>query len=110
MAFPEMCAILPLLADELISMHGMTKSPDQLELLSNEAIDSLAQAAKPGIWSYPAFYLIFFLTTDYFQKRPAVLVSFAALTIALSCARVLLAYFDSRVQSWPSLYPHAAWH
>ena len=44
-AFPEMCAILPLLADELISMHGMTKAPDQLELLSNEAIDSLAQAA-----------------------------------------------------------------
>ena len=89
-------------------MHGMTTLSGQVELLSSEAIDNLAQAAKPGVWTYPAFFLIFFLTTDYFQKRPAVFVSFAALTVALSCARVLLAYFASGVRkSWPSLYPYA---
>ena len=89
-------------------MHGMTHPTDQVELLSSEAIDNLAQAAKPGNWSYPAFFLIFFFTTDYFQKRPAVFVAFATLTATLGCARMLLAYFDSRVrQSWRSLYPYA---
>ena len=89
-------------------MHGMTHSPDQVELLSSEAIDNLAQATKPGNWTYPVFFLIFFFTTDYFQKRPTVFVAFATLTAVLGCARLLLAYFDSRLkQSWPSLYPYA---
>jgi signal transduction histidine kinase/CheY-like chemotaxis protein len=100
--------VLPRLADELNSMHGMTNPFDQFESLSVEATDNLAQAAKPGNWTYPAFFLIFFLTTDYFQKQPAVFVAFAILTIALGCARMLLAYFDSRVkQAWPSLYRNA---
>src|ERR1700682_6018232 len=82
-------------------MHGMPYPPDQVELLSSEAIDNLAQAAKPGNWTYPVFFfLIFFFTTDYFQRRPSVIVAFATLIGALICARVLLAYR-------PSLYPYA---
>jgi signal transduction histidine kinase/CheY-like chemotaxis protein len=79
-------------------MHGMTQRPDRFELLSNEVIDDLARAAKPGIWTYPAFILIFLFTTDYFQKRPAIFLAFATLIVAIGCARMLLAYFD---------YPHA---
>jgi signal transduction histidine kinase/CheY-like chemotaxis protein len=89
-------------------MQGMTPRPDPFESLSSEVIDGLARAAMPGNWTYPAFFLIFYLTTDYLQKQPVIFAVFATLIVAISCARMLLGYFDSRVkQSWPPLYRHA---
>jgi signal transduction histidine kinase/ActR/RegA family two-component response regulator len=86
----------------------MTADADQLELLASEATDDLARAIKPDIWSYPGFILIFLLTTDYYQKQPALFVAFAILNIAIGCARLLLAHFDSRVKlSWRWLRPYA---
>ena len=88
-------------------MHGTTQRPDRSGLLNSDAIDDLARAATPGNWIYPAFFVIFFLTTDYFQKRPAIFVVFATLILGISCTRTLLTYFGSRVkESWPSLYPY----
>ena len=60
----------------------------QCEPLSSDAIDDLARAAKPGSWTYPAFFLIFLLTTDYFRKQPTIFVAFAALVVAVGCARM----------------------
>ena len=89
-------------------MHGISKHPDRFEVLSGEVIDNLAQADEPGIWMFPAFFLIFLFTTDYSQKQPAIFVAFATLTVAISCAQMLLAQFDARVkQSWPSVYRRA---
>src|SRR5579872_913722 len=84
-------------------MHWITKGSIDVEVLAHEALDDLIRATKPGIWTYPAFILIFFFTTDYFQKQPAILVAFGVLTVAISCARALLA--------WPglSLLTGASW-
>src|SRR5258705_3932082 len=91
-------------------MHSLTEDVDRVEVQASEAVDDLAKAAKPGVWTYPGFILIFFLTTDYFQKQPAVLVAFGILNVALSCARLALARFDAELkQSWPRLRPFA-WH
>ena len=88
----------------------MTEDVDRVEILASEAVDDLARAAKPGIWTYPGFILIFFLTTDYFQRRPAFFIAFGILNVALSCARLALARYDSKLkQSRPRLRPHA-WH
>jgi hypothetical protein len=73
-------------------MQWITKSSIDVEILAHEALDDLVRAAKPGIWTYPAFILIFFFTTDYFQKRPSLLVTFGILNVAISCARALLAH------------------
>jgi signal transduction histidine kinase/ActR/RegA family two-component response regulator len=101
-----MTKFLALPADELISMHGITKRIDPIDPLASEAADDLGRAAKPGIWTYPAFILIFLFTTDYFQKRPAIIVAFAILNLAISCVRTLLVYFDAQVKKrWPQVYP-----
>ena len=66
-------------------MRCMTKRADPVDFLAREAVDDLARASTPSIWTYPAFVLIFLVTTDYFQKRPAIIVSFAILNLAISC-------------------------
>jgi len=86
----------------------MTKGPIDAEILAREALDDLIRAAKPGIWTYPAFILIFFLTTDYFQKQPAIIVAFAILNVAISCARALLARSGWRAKLY-SLLTGASW-
>jgi signal transduction histidine kinase/CheY-like chemotaxis protein len=77
---------------------------EEIEAPETEAINGLIRAAAPAIWSYPAFIFIFFLTTDYFQKHPAIIVAFAILNVVTSFTRILLAHFDSKLsQSRPQM-------
>jgi len=77
-------------------------------ITANEAVDDLARAAKPDVWLYPGLVLLFILTTDFLQKQPAILAVFAAVTLAISVGRLLLALFDtSLAQSRPLLRAYA---
>jgi len=73
-------------------------------ITADEAVDDLARAAKPDVWLYPGLVLFFILTTDFLPKQPAILTVFGAVTVAISVARALLAWFDaSLAQSRPLL-------
>ena len=49
-------------------MHSVIEGAERIGVLACEAIDDLDRFSRPGVWTYPSFILMFFLTTDNFQN------------------------------------------
>jgi hypothetical protein len=79
--------------------HSLVLETGATKAAAVEAIDDLARAAMPGVWTYPGFVLIFILTTDYLEKRPRLIVAFGILNLMFSAARLLLRWFDGRMKN-----------